>query len=159
MLHNHKLVKKIYLPQWILFYFKFMSLDQFNKYLVLMNPNFDPVKTPFDLTVFELVNKLEHFSFSVLSKKGFKRGSCIEFLFFFYIYDVNEKGQNIKLGVDNNLPFTIKFKIHKRQIVQKFRNDQFKKGLFNIIADKHPNKKIFWNTKLNLYFIKYDIKR
>lgn len=43
--------------------------------------------------------------------------------------------------------------------VQKFREDHFKKWLFDIIADKHPNKMIFWNTKLTLYFIKYDIKR
>lgn len=40
-------------------------IDKFNKYLVSIDPNFDPDKSPFDLTVFELVSKIEHFSYKV----------------------------------------------------------------------------------------------
>ena len=138
-------------------------IDKFNRYLVSINPDFDPNKTPYDLTVFELVNKIEHFSYSVLHKKGFKRGSYIDYQVYFYINYTNEFGQIIKLGIDPkypnlNLPFGIMFKIHKRKIIQKFRKEHFMKWLADIIANKAPKIPVYWKTNLTLYFIKYDIK-
>ena len=115
------------------------NMDDFNKALTLLDPDFDKDKTPYDLTVFELVNKIEHFSFTVLKKRGFKRGAYIKYRIYYYIKKVDKFGRIIKVGRDPmlpyyNIPFGVDFRIHKRQIVQKFRKEHWSQWLFEMFA-------------------------
>ena len=69
------------------------------------------------------------------------------------------KIQNIDLGDPTNIYDSFWFWVNTFiVIVQKFRKNHFMKWLADSIANKTPNNKVFWNTKLTLHFIKYEIK-